>query len=57
MNNLQWFTGNEMSVEQVAEMSMAEIQEGIQAIGVEPEVNITELAQEIHNLAQEQING
>jgi len=52
MNNLQWFTGNEMSAEQVAEMSMAEIQEGIQAIGVEPEVNVTELAQEIWELAQ-----
>lgn len=52
MDNLQWFTGNEMSAEQVAEMNLEEIQEGIEAIGVEPEVDVAELAQEISNLAQ-----
>ena len=52
MDNLQWFTGNEMDVAAVAEMDIDQITEGVEAIGVEPEVNVRELAQEISDLAQ-----
>jgi hypothetical protein len=52
MNNLEWFTGNEMPVEKVAEMTVEEIADGVEAIGVEPEVDVRDLAQEIHDLAQ-----
>lgn len=53
MDNLQWFTGDgEMAVSEVANMSFQEIVDGINNIGVDPEVDIDALAREIMELAR-----
>jgi hypothetical protein len=56
MNNLEWFTGNEMSAAEVAAMTLDEIKVGIANIGVTEDTDVDTLAREIKALAEAELD-